>query len=143
MNTRCDSRLTIPIHNRASISRKTFVYSRPRENTVYISPTMALTRNTSTIHVAIACHLLSGCNGLLATHIESTLPSTLKTVTNTSVPTITTDDVIIVSHPLPYYESRVFSLMNTMKAYRVAVSPSLRSSQFSVKNDALVVRTGD
>lgn|SRR6185437_209926 len=37
---------------------------------------------------------------------ESTLTSAPKTVTNTSVPTITTDDVIIVSHPLPCCENR-------------------------------------
>lgn len=37
-----------------------FVYSRPADSTVYVSPAMALNRNASMIHMVITAHLLPG-----------------------------------------------------------------------------------
>lgn len=69
---RCGSRLMISIHVTAKspFLTKRFAYSRSRDLTVYVSPIMALSRNASMIHVVMACHLLSSCQGLLAIGIR-------------------------------------------------------------------------
>lgn len=56
-----DSRLTVLFTVESPLLSKNVTYSRLIENTVYVSPRIALNRNASMIHVFIAIHLLSGC----------------------------------------------------------------------------------